>query len=168
MRAANSDAKIAAIRQQVQESYAQLCALVDGPISTLAAAKLYHTPEEGEWSIMQSLAHIQEFLPYWAGEVEKLVACPGQNFGRTMQDEGRLQALRVHGQDPLPRLKEALPGSYARLDDVLSRLQEDDLELSAQHVRYGERTLEWFIDEFITAHLHNHVLQLRACLAALA
>lgn len=167
MTAANSHPKVAAIRQQVQQSYAQLWALIDGPISELAAAQLYRTPEQNEWSLMQSLAHIQEFLPYWAAEVEKLVAQPGQNFGRTMQDEGRLQALRVHGHDSLPWLKEALPGSYARLDTVLSHLQEDDLALTACHVRFSERTLEWFISEFISMHLHNHVVQLRACLSAL-
>jgi len=168
MTAANSQTKVAAIRQQVQQSYAQLCALIDGPISALVAAQLYQTPGENEWSIMQSLAHIQEFLPYWAAEVEKLVAHPGQNFGRTMQDEGRLQALRVHGHDLLPQLKAAIPGSYARLDAVLSHLQEDDLALTARHVRFGERTLEWFIGEFISTHLHNHVVQLRACLSTLA
>jgi hypothetical protein len=167
MTAANSHTNVAAIRQRLQDSYAQLCALLDGPLSTLVTAKLYQTPDENEWSITQSLAHIQEFLPYWAEEVEKLLAHPGQNFGRTMQDEGRLEALRVHGYDTLRQLKEALPGSYARLDDVLSRLQESDLELTARHVRFGEHTLEWFIDEFITGHLHGHVMQLQACLAAL-
>lgn len=167
MTAANSHSKVAAIRQSVQDSYAQLNALLDGPVSTLLSALLYRTPQENEWSIMQSLAHIQEFLPYWAGEVEKLVAHPGQNFGRTMQNEGRLEALRVHGHDTLIQLRAALPGSYARLDEMLDRLQESDLGLTGWHTRYGERTLEWFINEFITEHLRSHLVQLRACLAAL-
>ena len=159
--------KVAALRRSVQDSYAELNALLDGPISTHFSTKLYQTPTENEWSIMESLAHIVEFMPYWAGEVEKLVARPGQNFGRTMQDEGRLAALRDHGHDTLAQAREALPGSYARLDAVLSALQDSDLELTGRHVKYGERTLAWFIDEFITRHLHSHVVQLRTCLEAI-
>ncbi len=159
--------KVAAIRGSVQDSYAELNALLDGPIAALFAPKLYQTPTENEWSIMESIAHIVEFMPYWAGEVEKLVAQPGRNFGRTMQDEGRLAALRNHGHDTLVQAREALPGSYARLDEVLRGLRDSDLELTGRHVKYGERTLEWFINEFITNHLRNHVIQLRECLAAI-
>lgn len=158
--------KVAAIRERARRSYAELNELLDGPIATLFAARLYQTPTENEWSIMESLAHIVEFLPYWAEEVEKLVAHPGQNFGRTMQHEGRQAALREHGHDTLAQARAALPGSYARLDEVLSHLQDSDLELTGQHVRYGERTLEWFIGEFVTGHFENHLTQLRECLAA--
>ena len=165
MTTANS--KVAAIRQNVQNSYAELNALLDGPISARFAGKLYQTPTENEWSVMESLAHIVEFMPYWAGEAKKLVAQPGQNFGRTMQDEGRLAALRTHGHDTLVQAREALPGSYARLDEILAGLRDSDLELTGRHARYGEHTLEWFINEFITEHLHNHVVQLRECLAAI-
>jgi hypothetical protein len=156
--------KVAALRRSVQDSYTELNTLLTGPISTHFSTKLYQTPTENEWSIMEILAHIVEFMPYWAGEVEKLVTHPGQNFGRTMQDEGRLAALRDHGHDTLAQAREALPGSYARLDAVLSALQDSDLELTGRHVKYGERTLAWFIGEFITGHLRSHVSQLRACL----
>ena len=30
---------------------------------------------------MQNLAHVVEFMPYWAGEINKLVAEPGRNLG---------------------------------------------------------------------------------------
>jgi len=159
--------RVAAICQNVQDSYTELNALLDGPIATRFAGKLYQTPTENEWSIMESLAHIVELMPYWAGEVEKLVARPGQNFGRTMQDEGRLAALRIHGHDTLVQAREALPDSYSRLSEVLGGLQDSDLKLTGRHIRYGEHTLEWFIHEFITEHVRNHVAQLRECLAAI-
>ncbi|HEY1352447.1 MAG TPA: DinB family protein [Ktedonobacteraceae bacterium] len=165
MTAANAHPTVAAIRQSVQDSYAQLCTLLAGPLATLDSPKLYQTPDENEWSIMQNLAHLCEFLPYWAGQIEQLVAHPGQSFGRTMQDEGRLEALRAHGRDTVLQVKEALPGSYARLDEVLGRLQESDLDLTAWHSKYSERTLAWFIDEFVVEHLRKHIVQLRACLS---
>ena len=166
MSAANPN--VAAIRQSVQQSYTALQELLDGPVGTLYADRLYQTPTENEWTIMESLAHIVEFMPYWGDEVAKLVAHPGQPFGRTMQHEGRLAALREHGRDTLEQARAALPGSYAHLDEILSRLHDSDLELTGHHVKFGERSLAWFIKEFITEHLHNHVVQIKACLAAIA
>ena len=156
--------KVAAIRDSVKHSYNELNELLDGSVAALYANKLYQEPTENEWTIMESLAHIVEFMPYWADEATKLVARPGQNFGRTQQHEGRLAALREHGHDTLVQARAALPGSYTHLDEALARLRDSDLELTGQHVRYGERTLGWFIEEFITKHFHGHVVQMRECL----
>ena len=86
--------KVAAIRLNLRQSYEKLGFLLDGPVEKLSAEKLSQEPVENEWTIMENLAHIAEMLPYWAGEVAKLVAQPGQKFGRTMEDQGRLSALR--------------------------------------------------------------------------
>src|SRR6266702_8127022 len=119
--------KVEAIREKVQNSYAELHQLIGGPLASIDASKLYQSPAENEWTIMQNLAHIVEFMPYWAGEIEQLVAAPGRNFGRTQQDEGRLKAISEHGSDSLNEIKAALPGSYARLDEVLGSLRESNL-----------------------------------------
>jgi uncharacterized damage-inducible protein DinB len=166
MNTAPANPNMEAIRLSVQKSYTELNQLIDGPLASLDSAKLYQPPVENEWSIMQNLAHVVEIMPYWANEIEKLVARPGQNFGRTMQHEGRLQAIREHGSDSLERMKAALPGSYTRLQEVLSKLTDSDLELTGIHSRYGEKSLDWFIEEFVTQHLINHVEQIRICLAA--
>jgi uncharacterized damage-inducible protein DinB len=156
--------KVAALRQQIRQDYNELNALLDGPIGVLYAEKLYQQPGENEWTVMENLAHIVEFMPYWGNEVAKLVARPGQPFGRTQNDEGRLAALREHGHDSLAQLRTALPASYARLDETLSKLNDSDLALTGVHSRRGEKTLEWFIDEFITRHLSDHVAQIKTCL----
>ena len=156
--------KVEAIRLSVRRSYDELNQLIDGPLARLDASKLYVAPAENEWTIMQNLAHVVEFMPYWAGEIEKVVAAPGQNFGRTAQDERRLQAISEHEMDSLEQIKAALPGSYARLEEVLGRLKDGDLELTGQHVRYGEKSLEWVIEEFVTDHLSGHLEQIEGCL----
>ena len=166
MNTAPANPNMEAIRLSVQKSYTELNQLIDGPLASLDSAKLYQPPVENEWSIMQNLAHVAEIMPYWANEIEKLVARPGQNFGRTMQHEGRLQAIREHGSDRLQQMKVALPASYARLQEVLSKLTDSNLELTGMHSRYGEKSLDWFIEEFVTQHLINHVEQIRICLAA--
>ena len=166
MNTAPANPNVEAIRLSVQKSYTALNQLIDGPLGSLDSAKLYKVPVENEWSIMQNLAHVVEIMPYWGNEIEKLVACPGQNFGRTMQHEGRLQAIREHSSDTLEQVKAALPGSYARLQEVLDKLRDSDLALTGIHPRFGEKPLDWFIEEFVTQHLINHVEQIKMCLAA--
>jgi uncharacterized damage-inducible protein DinB len=153
--------KVEAIRESARNSNATLHQLIDGPLSHIEASKLYQSPAENEWTIIQNLAHVVEFMPYWAGEIEKVIAEPGCEFGRTPEDTGRLQGISEHERDSLSRIKAALPGSYARLDEVLGRLKDNDLELTGKHVRYGEKPLYWLIEEFVTNHLSGHVEQIK-------
>lgn len=166
MTASSANPNVEAIRLSVQRSYDELQQLIEGPLTQLDPAKLYQAPAENEWSIMQNLAHIVEFMPYWANEIEKLVAHPGQNFGRTQQHEGRLRAIEEHSRDSLEQISALLPGSYARLQEVLSNLQDSDLELTGIHIRFGEKTLDWFIEDFVTGHLIAHLEQMKADMAA--
>src|SRR5205085_10410950 len=133
MTISSANPEVEAILLSVQKSYHELNQLIDGPLARLDPQKLYKSPAEDEWTIMQNLAHIVEFMPYWANEVEKLVARPGQNFGRTAKQEARLQAIRDHGTDNLAQIRAALPESYARLEEVLSGLKDSDLRLTGQH-----------------------------------
>jgi uncharacterized damage-inducible protein DinB len=167
MAATPTNPKVEKIRQDVHDSYAELVRIVNGPITALDPAKLYVASGENEWSIMQNLAHIVEIMPYWAGEIAKLVANPGQNFGRTAQHEGRLRAISEHERDNLEQVKVALPASYARLEDVLGSLRDSDLVLTGNHSKFGEKTLDWFIEEFVIGHLRSHCEQIKTCLAAL-
>src|SRR6266568_2646122 len=73
MTTTSANPKVEEIRRSVQSSYNDLNQLIDGALATLEANKLYQSPAENEWTIMQNLAHIVEFMPYWADEIEKLV-----------------------------------------------------------------------------------------------
>ena len=158
--------KVEAIRGDAQHSYDALNQLIDGPLAQLQPERLYHSPDGTEWTIMENLAHIVEFMPYWAKEIAELVATPGGKFGRTQQDEGRLGAIRDHARDTLAQIKAALPGSYARLDEVLGSLRDSDLEITGQHVKFGEKPLEWIIEDFVTGHLRAHLEQMNTAIAA--
>ncbi len=166
MTTSSANPKVEEIRHSVQSSYAELNQLIDGPLAALDPTKLYQTPAENEWTIMQNLAHIIEFMPYWAGEIEKLMTTPGANFGRTIQDERRLRAISEHSSDSLKQIKAALPGSYAPLEEVLNKLKDSDLALTGLHPRYGEKSLDSCIEDFVTGHLRSHVEQIKAAMAA--
>ncbi len=167
MTTSSANPQVEAIRTRVRENYAELNQFIDGPLASLDPNKLYQSPDGTEWTIMQNLAHIVEFMSYWADEAAKLVDTPGQSFGRTMEHEGRVRAIREHGTDKLEQLRTQLPESYAHLQHVLSVLTDRDLTLTGRHSKFGERDLAWFIDEFITQHLANHVAQLKACLTTI-
>src|SRR5947209_19660170 len=119
MATASTNPKVEEILLSVRNSYAELLRLVGGPLTALDAEKLYVSPTENEWTIMQNLSHIVEFMPYWANEIEKLVARPGQNFGRTMQHEGRIRAINENGRENLEHIKEALHKIYALLEYMM-------------------------------------------------
>ncbi len=156
-----SNPRIEAIRQHVSSSYQELLQLVNGPLTALEPARFYQPPAPGEWTLMENLAHVIEIMPYWADEIAGLVAAPGQKFGRTMEHEGRLRAIKEHRTDNLEQVKSALPGSYEHLDQVLRSLKDSDLELTGHHSKFGERNLDWFIDEFVVRHLAAHVSQVK-------
>jgi uncharacterized damage-inducible protein DinB len=168
MTISTNNPKVEEIRRSVQSSYDELNQLIADRLATLDPAKLYQQPAENEWTIMENLAHIVELMPYWANEIEKLVAAPGQNFGRTMQDAGRLQAINEHGSDDLEQIQAALPGSYAHLEQVLGELKDSDLELTGHHPRFGDQTLARFIEDFVTHHLTGHLEQVNHCLAVVS
>lgn len=156
--------KVEEIREDAWRSYEVLNELVNGVLDQLEPEKLYASPGGDEWTIMENLVHIVEFMPYWANEIAELVVQPGKSFGRTQQDEGRLGALRDHGHDSLEQVRAAMPGSYARLDEVLGSLKDSDLEITGMHVRLGEKSLAWFIEDFVTGHLRAHLEQIQKTL----
>lgn len=156
-----SNPKIEAIRKSVRDSIDTLHTLITGPLHHLDTGRLYQSPAENEWTIMQNLAHIVEFMPYWAGEIEKVLAEPGCAFGRTPDNAGRLQGISEHEMDSLIKIDAALTESYARLDEVLGKLQDSDLGLTGMHVRYGDKTIGWLIDDLIVDHLNDHVEQIK-------
>ncbi|HLZ60930.1 MAG TPA: DinB family protein [Ktedonosporobacter sp.] len=152
------------IHRRVRTSYDELNRLLDGPLATMDTTKVYRSPGSGEWTIMENIAHIVEFLPYWADEIAKLVAHPGQNFGRTQQHEGRLRAIQEHGADSMNQARAALPASYKHMETVLSSLKDSDLELTGLHSKFGEHKLSWFIEDFVTKHFEDHIEQIKSCL----
>lgn len=159
--------RIDAIRQDVAASYDAINHLIDGPLAALPPEKLYQEPAKNEWTIMENLAHVVEFMPYWANEAMKVVAEPGRSFGRVATNERRIKEIADHAHDNLEQIKAMLPISYARLQEVMARLQDKDLSVTGKHIRQGEKALASFIEDFITGHLRAHIRQIEEAIQAL-
>jgi hypothetical protein len=125
-------------------------------------------PRRREWVAHEILAHIDEMLPYWLGEIERVIAGPGEPvpFGREPTD--LIRTLTVDRDRTLP-----VSELYARLDNSLERILRRLLELDERqaarrglHKQRGEMTVRQIVDTMLAGHLEEHCSQMAAALDA--
>ncbi len=136
-------------------------------IERLPADVLYREPRAGEWPVMSTLAHLQEFLAYWAYEADAVARSPGKAFGRTMEDPKRLGAIAEHGHDSLSAI---VPRIRAALDECVAMLRgipADGWRNVGTHPTRGSFTAERIVGSFIVEHAEEHALQTQATLETL-
>ncbi len=134
-------------------------------------AEQFGTEPEASWGPPELLAHVSEMLPYWLGEIERIVAEPETAdpvpFGRVSGDQVRVAII---GRDRTIPVRELLARISADSRRVGRRLRE--LEASGEagrrgrHPRLGEMALPDIGERFLATHASEHVLQLREILAA--
>lgn len=129
------------------------------------ADRFDHDPE-ASWGPMELLAHVAEMLPYWLGEIERILAAPSGPvpFGRVGSDPVRIALI---GRD------RALPTAelYVRIDSWLERwahrlatLTPDQRATAGLHPSLGEMSVEAIVERMIVHHLGDHAAQLEAIL----
>ena len=133
-------------------------------------AELYGTEAEASWGPQELLAHIQEMLPFWLGEVERILdsdAAAGPfPFGRVGGADDVLR-IGIIGRDRRLPLRELL----ARVDTdgrrVAARLREisdaDAERLGANPS--GPMSVATLLERFVVGHVEDHVVQLERILA---
>ena len=123
-------------------------------------------PRAREWVARETLAHIDEMLPYWLGEIERILAGPVEPvpFGRVPSDLVRL--LTVDRDRTLPASE-----LYARLDFHLERVVRRLLELDdrqcarrGSNKTRGDMTIKQIADEMVAGHIEEHCAQMAASL----
>ena len=130
----------------------------------------FGTGPEASWGPREVLAHVAEMLPFWLGEMERVVAgAPGPTpFGRIADDALRLGIIERDRSLPLAvlfgRIEVGLRDWAARL----AILAEEERNAIGLHPRLGEVTSSKFLETFVLGHAEDHVAQLEAILAARA
>ena len=128
---------------------------------------VYAPGPESSWGPREVLAHVGEMLPFWLGEIERIVdggISPGGGeppaFGRLEDDPIRVQVI---GRDRMFPARELL----ARIDvegrRVASRLRalEAEAGLLGRHPTRGDLSIAEIAERLIVAHAEGHVIQLR-------
>jgi hypothetical protein len=123
-------------------------------------------PRSREWAARETLAHIDEMLPYWLGEIERILAAPVEPvpFGRGPSDLIRLLTVDRDRSLPVSEL-------YMRLDFHLERtvrrlLELDDRQCARRglHKTRGDMTIKQIVDEMLAGHIEEHCTQMAAAL----
>ena len=123
-------------------------------------------PRQREWVARELLAHVDEFLPYWLGEIERLLSGQAEPvpFGRPTTDLIRILTVDRDRTLPVPEL-------YLRLDNSLERVVRRLLELDERQAarrglskERGEMTVRQIVDVMLAAHMEDHSRQMAAAL----
>lgn len=135
--------------------------LLDRARGLRQSSALYAAPDAETWSAIKVLAHVAEFVPYWAREARTVAASTETPaFGRTHDDGARIAAVADHADDPLARAIGRLDGALADAEEILTAIPADAWGRRGRHPRRGEMTIAEIIDTFVLGHLDEHCRQL--------
>ncbi|MDH6124061.1 DinB family protein [Kitasatospora sp. GP82] len=150
-----------ALVRRLDAALTELTALAQAPATDRLTEADKATGEQ--WRLGQAWAHVAEFPGYWTAEMCGVLAAPADSvpsFGRTLDDERRLEAVLVEnartGTEVLPRLT----GDVGTLRTLLGLLPDEAWDRRGVHAVHGVMTVEEIVDEFLVGHLEEHVEQI--------
>jgi len=133
-------------------------------------AEVFGTEPEAAWGPGELLAHVDEALRFWGGEVERALAEPPTHepfpLGRTADDDTR---VRLIGRDrclPIPELLDRIAADGGRLAARMRSIEAAEAARAVTRAGRGAMTVADLLESTITGHLEGHVDQLREILAA--
>lgn len=132
-------------------------------------SEAFGTEPESSWGPREVLAHVVEMLPFWLGQLEKVVAGDGTSsvpFGRTADDALRIGLIERERTLPIPVLFSRIDADLAAWQTRLASLSADDRAKVGLHPRLGEMAVGAMPERFVLAHAEEHIGQLESILAA--
>jgi hypothetical protein len=123
-------------------------------------------PRNRDWVACEILAHVDEMLPYWLGEIERILAGQGEPvpFGRVQGDLIRVLTVDRDRTLPLAELYARLDANVERVSRRLANLDERQCARRGLHKQRGEMTVREIAGEMLAGHLEEHCDQLAAAL----
>ena len=131
-------------------------------------AEDFGTGPEASWGPREVLAHVEEMLPYWLGELERIVdGGPGPvPFGRVSEDPVRIGILARDRTLPLRVLFDRIDAGLAAWSARLEALSAEERARVGLHPRLGEMRVDRLPEQFVVGHAEGHIQQLEETLAA--
>lgn len=127
-----------------------------------------HDAPESEWGPMEVLAHLSEMLPFWLGEVERILDGRPEPvpFGRTITDGVRAQIIGRDRGLPPRELLDRIEADVERYARRLGTMTPADLAREGAHPSGEIVSVEVLLQRFVVGHTEGHVGQLTATLAS--
>jgi hypothetical protein len=148
----------------------RIAELIDGLLARIAGVpeEALHRAAPDGWSAGHVLAHVVEFVPYWARQAEAVAARDrdGLPFGRTSDDAERTSAIERRWRDAGGRLAQDLASSRDDCVATLERIPPAGWRRSGLHARRGAMSVADIVDLFLVEHLAEHETQAVRALAA--
>jgi hypothetical protein len=121
---------------------------------------------ESAWGPTEVLAHVSEMLPYWLGEVERILDGDPEPvpFGRTVADRVRVLTIERDRTLPPRELLDRIDASAERYARRLAELGPAELARRGLHPTRGETAVKDVLERFAVGHAEGHVIQLREAL----
>jgi DinB family protein len=132
-------------------------------------AELYGPEPEASWGPNELLAHVEEYLPYWLGEIERVLAgdpAAPVPFGRVAEDQVRIGVIGRDRTVPLRELFARIESDAPRVAARLRELSDGEANRVGLHPRRGELAVRDMLEPFLVGHSEGHVTQLREILEA--
>ena len=132
-------------------------------------AEVFGAEPEASWGPPELLAHVEEFLPYWIGEIERVLAGvpdAAVRFGRLQDDPLRTSVIARYRTLPHRELWARVAADSNRVAARLRELSAAEADRAGIHPRRGEMTIREMLEPFVVGHLEGHLTQLREILAA--
>ncbi len=155
------EARLAAASDQLAGLTARLQSGGPWPL----ADRFDHAPE-ATWGPRETLAHLEEMLPYWLGEAERILDDPtgGASLGRAATNDIRLAIIE---RDRTLPIRELVARVHAGIERWRSRWPELDAasrEQTGTHVTLGTVTVTDVATRFAVGHLEDHLVQLEGAI----
>ena len=129
-------------------------------------AETYGPEPEAHWGPREVLAHCAEMLPYWVGEIERIIDGPEPaRYGRLQTDQIRIGLIERDRTLPIRELLARIQDGSARFARRLAELSAADLTRRGLHPVRGEQTIQEVLEVVVVGHMEGHVEQLRETLA---
>jgi uncharacterized damage-inducible protein DinB len=139
-----------------------------GRVERLGEDQLYRRPADGEWTVMENLAHLAELMPYWSRQAREVAARAENNqpFGRTHEDPDRIGAVERHADDRLDQVLPRIRDGLAEATATMRELTAEGWAKTARHRNRGEMTVTDILDQFLIDHVEEHAQQIESTLAS--
>ena len=130
-------------------------------------ADTFDDSDEARWGPGEVLSHLAEMVPYWLGEIERVLAGDPEPvpFGRIATNPVRIALVERDRSVPPRELYDRIDGDLQRFDQRWRTLSPAELARRGLHPTRGELTVAAMPDRFIVGHLEDHVRQIEEILA---
>ena len=111
------------------------------------------------WEAGQVWSHMAEFVGYWRGQVESVIAAYDGDpvpFGRLKDDPGRLAGIEMGRHEALRRMRQTVADEIAELKRYLAPLTSAEWNAVGQHPTRGPMDVEAIVGTFVVDHLEEH------------